>query len=149
MKLEVSDKVAVKMKRPYTKKGYYKARLNEIKPKKTESKFGYKLVLLFSILDEAYKEENGEYLTLAFETYYKYKNEDGTYNTALTPNSNSTKVFKNLGWEFSENGIETDNLIGAEAEVLVKDYNYEYTDQAGVKSTELASSIGEINPWKD
>jgi len=97
MKMDVSDKVATPQKRPNVKKGFYHARLAEVKPKKSESKYGKKAVLLFDILDEKLKDNEGKYLQLATEVYSEYKQEDGSYRTAVTPNSKITKVFQALG----------------------------------------------------
>lgn len=149
MKLTSSDKVAVPQKRPYIKKGFYHARLAEIKPKKNESKFGKKIVLIFDILDQRYV-KNNKYLQLATEVYSEYKKDDGTYQTAITPNSNITKIFQALGWKFTNQGLDTNDFIGAEAEVLVEDYEYDYTDPATNKTEKTkASTINDVNPWED
>ncbi|RLE39452.1 hypothetical protein DRJ17_00700 [Candidatus Woesearchaeota archaeon] len=149
MKMEVSDKVAVPQKRPHIKKGFYHARLVEVKPKKTESKYGKKIVLLFEILNDAFK-QNGKYLQLATEAYYEYKQDDGSYRTAVTPNSRITQIFQALGWKFTTQGLDTNDFIGAEAEVLVDDYEYEYTDPNTNKTEILkASTINDVNKWED
>ncbi len=149
MKLEASDKVAVPQKRPFIKKGFYHARLVEIKPKKNESKFGKKIVLIFDILDPKYQ-QNGKFLQLATEVYSEYKQDDGSYRTAITPNSNITKTFQALGWKFSNQGLDTNDFIGAEAEVLVEDYEYDWTDPTTTKTEKTrASTINDVNPWKD
>lgn len=149
MKMEVSDKVAVPQKRPNIKKGFYHARLAEVKPKKTESKYGRKAVLLFDILDENLKDKEGKYLQLATEVYSEYKQENGTYRTAVTPNSRITKVFHALGWKFTTQGLDTNDFIGAEAEVLVQDYEYEFTDESNKTQTLKASTIDDVNPWEN
>jgi hypothetical protein len=149
MKLDVSDKVAIPQTRPHIKKGFYHARLAEIKPKKNESKYGKKIVLVFDILNEALK-QNGEYAQLAMEVYSEYKQDDGSYRTAVTPNSTITKTFQSLGWNFSTQGLDTDEFIGAEAEVLVDDYEYEYTDQATNKTETLkGSTIQDVSRWEE
>lgn len=149
MKLNVSDKVAVPLRRPHIKKGFYHARLVEIKPKKTESKYGKKIVLIFDILNEAFKQE-GKYLQLATEVYSEYKQDDGSYRTAVTPNSTITKIFQALGWKFSTQGLDTNDFIGAEAEVLVDDYEYEFTDPTTNKTEMLkGSTINDVNRWEE
>ncbi|RJQ15728.1 hypothetical protein C4573_06270 [Candidatus Woesearchaeota archaeon] len=149
MKLTSSDKVAVPQKRPYIKKGFYHARLAEIRPKKNESKYGKKIVLIFDIIDQRYQ-KNGKFLQLATEVYSEYKQDDGSYRTAITPNSNITQVFMALGWKFSNQGLDTNDFIGAEAEVLVEDYEYDYTDPATNKTEKTkASTINDVNPWVD
>jgi hypothetical protein len=149
MKMEVSDKVAVPQKRPHIKKGFYHARLAEVKPKKAESKYGKKVVLLFDILNDAFKKD-GKYLQLATETYSEYKQDDGSYRTAVTPNSRITKIFQALGWKFTTQGLDTNDFIGAEAEVLVDDYEYEFTDPSTNKTEVLkGSTINDVNKWED
>ena len=149
MKMDVSDKVATPQKRPNIKKGFYHARLAEVKPKKAESKYGKKAVLLFDILDEKLKDNEGKYLQLATEVYSEYKQEDGSYRTAVTPNSKITKVFQALGWKFSTQGLDTNDFIGAEAEVLVQDYDYDFTDENNKTESLKASTIDDVNPWED
>lgn len=149
MKLDVSDKVATPLTKPHIKKGFYHARLVEIKPKKNESKYGKKIVLVFDILNEAFK-QNGKNIQLATEVYSEYKQDDGSYRTAVTPNSSITKVFQALGWNFSTQGLDTDEFLGAEAEVLVDDYDYEFTDQATNKTQTLkGSAIQDVAKWEE
>jgi len=149
MKLEATDKTAMPQQRPHIKKGYYVARLSEIKPKKNEGKYGKKIVFVFEILEDKYVIDN-KYQQLAIEAYSEYKQQDGTYHTAVTPNSAITKIFMALGWKFNVNGIDTAELIGKYAEVLVKDYTYKFTDQKTNKTEELmASTISEVAPWKE
>jgi len=149
MKMDVSDKVATPQKRPNIKKGFYHARLADVKPKKTESKYGKKVVLLFDILDEKYKESDSDYLQLATEVYSEYKQDDGSYRTAVTPNSKITKVFQALGWKFTTQGLDTNDFLGTEAEVLVQDYDYEFTDENNKTETLKASTIDDVNPWEE
>ncbi len=149
MKMEVSDKVAVPQRRPHIKKGFYHARLVEVRPKKAESKYGKKVVLLFDILNDAFKKE-GKYLQLATETYSEYKQENGSYRTAVTPNSRITKIFQALGWTFTTQGLDTNDFIGAEAKVLVDDYDYEFTDpNTNKKETLKGSTINDVNKWEE
>lgn len=149
MEMEVSDKVAEQKPKTHIKKGFYHARLTEVKPKKAEGKHGKKVVLVFELLDEKLKVE-GQYLKLATEMYSEYRQEDGSYRTAVTPNSRLTKTFKNLGWEFNTVGLSTDKFVGAEAEVLVDEYEYSYIDQATNTTSLLkASTIKEVNKWED
>lgn len=149
MKMEVSDKVAVPQKKPHIKKGFYKARLAEVKPKKSEGKYGKKIVMLFEILNDAFKQD-GKYLQLATEVYSEYKQEDGSYRTAITPNSRITQVFQALGWKFTTQGLDTNDFIGAEAEVLVDDYDYEYTSPDTNKVETLkASTINDVQKCED
>jgi hypothetical protein len=149
MKMDVSDKVATPQKKPCIKKGFYHARLAEVKPKKAESKYGKKAVLLFDIMDDSLKDNEGKYLQLATEVYSEYKQDNGSYRTAVTPNSKITKVFQALGWKFSTQGLDTNDFIGAEAEVLVQDYDYEFTDENNKTETLKASTIDDVNPWED
>jgi hypothetical protein len=149
MKLDVSDKVASPQTRPHIKKGFYHAKLVEIKPKKNESKFGKKIVLVFDILNEQFK-QNDKYTQLAMEVYSEYKQDDGSYRTAVTPNSTITKIFQSLGWNFSTQGLDTNEFIGAEAEVLVDDYDYEFTDTATNKTQTLkGSTIQDVSKWEE
>lgn len=158
MKLQVSSKVAGPQgKKPHIKKGYYNAKLLQVKPRQdkdgnwVESKFGRQIILLFQVLDDNNKpiknpEDKAEDLILAQVLNSEYKNEDGSYRTAVTKNSRITKVFEALGWTFDPNKpVDTDYLIGKEVELNIDDY--ETTDSDG--NSYKASSIKDINKLEE
>jgi len=156
MKLQVSEKVAGSFgKRPKIKKGYYPGKLMQVKPRQdkdgnwVESKFGRQIILLFQVLDQNMKpiknpENQEEDLVLGQVLNSEYRQEDGTYRTAVTANSRITKVFEAIGWKFSTDGVDTDSLIGSVVELNIDDY--EVTDNDGTKYK--ASSIKDINKWE-
>ena len=152
MKLAVSDKVASSTKKPKIKKGYYTGRLLQVKPRQDkdgnwiESKFGRQIILLFEIFQEGKKIMNpdnpSEPMILSQVLNSEYKNKDGKFSTAVTPNSRITKVFKDLGWVFSTAGLDIDQFIGKSCELNIDDY--EVTDTDGNKYK--ASCIKDTNP---
>lgn len=150
MKLEVSNKTSELRPKLHIKKGFYHARLAEVKPKEKEGKYGKMLIMLFDIIDEKYRDSDGNYAQLAKLVYHTYKDQDSNeYRTAVTPNSKITKIFQNLGWKFDEEGLDTDKFLGAEAEVLVNEYDYDYTDpHTGIVQKLKASTIDEVNKWE-
>jgi hypothetical protein len=54
-----------------------------------------------------------------------------------------------LGWKFTTQGLDTNDFIGAEAEVLVQDYDYDFTDENNKTETLKASTIDDVNPWEE
>ena len=153
---EVKETTSKFGKKPRIKKGYYTGCLIEVKSKKNDgtgftNSYGSKqVVLVFSVLDEegkpvVLKEENKEtdvilsqWLTTA------YKNDDGTFNTAFTSNSKTTKVFKALGWKFEEGSIDLNKFIGKRCEINVDDYDAKITED-GKEVVYKASFIKDIN----
>jgi hypothetical protein len=114
-----------------------------------ESKFGRQIILLFQVLDQNMKpiknpENQEEDLVLGQVLNSEYRQDDGTYRTAVTANSRITKVFEALGWKFTTDGVDTDSLIGKLVELNIDDY--EVTDNDGTKYK--ASSIKDINTWE-
>lgn len=153
MKFETSTKTADFGKKPHIKKGFYPAKLKEVKPLEKEGMYGKRIVLIWDIFQQnktdpvTYQEGNvTKDVSLAQVLYSEYKTEDGSYRTAFTPNSSLTKTFKALGWEGPESGkeIETDNYVGKFAEALVQDY--EVKEATG---SYTASSIKEISELKE
>jgi hypothetical protein len=160
MELQASDgKGFVKEKRPKIKKGYYIGVLQDFKAivdkegKDVEGKFGKQAVMLFEIYNE--KGERVLYtkpdstiaeLTLAKVVYTNWKNKDGTYSSAITKGSQTTKTLKALGWDFEPNkALDTNELVGRKCEVNIDDYDAKWTDDKGVESTYKASSIKDVN----
>jgi len=137
MKIEASENKM--FEKPHIKKGFYTAKLLQIRNKNKESKYGQKLVFLFEIIDS-------QQLQLAYEAYAFYKKDNtGLYTSALTPNSQLTKTFEALGWKFNKDGVNTDDFLGKLCEVLVDDYVYEFTeDNKTIKKT--GSVIRAVNP---
>ncbi len=102
--------------KPHIKKGYYQGTLKEVKPIEKEGKFGKRIVLIWEV----------EGVELAQVLNSEYKQEDGTYRTAFTPNSRATKTFQALGWELKEGEpLNVDEFIGKKAELNVDDYDTE------------------------
>lgn len=147
----------VKEKKPRIKKGYYKGVLKEFKAfqdkdgKDIEAKFGKQALMLF----EVYEGENRVFvgdkpLILAKLTYSHWKNKDGTYSSALTKGSNTTKILKALGWEFAPGkSLNTEELVGRACELNIDDYEAKWIDEKGVESTYKASTIKDINPLEE
>lgn len=143
MKLEASD-ITSDFSRPHIKKGFYTGTLVDVKDKKTEGKYGKQLVFVFKIEGTNI---DGQPAELARIAYSEYKQEDGTYRTALTKNSLIASIFEALGWTFDPKGCNTDDFLGKQAEVLVNDYEYSYTDPASKQTVMgVASTIDEVKP---
>lgn len=164
MKFEASNKTATFDKKPRIEKGYYAAKLLEVKPRQKEdgtpieSKFGGKqAILLFSIHDKktfkpiTVKTDNVEKdLVLPSVCNSTYKNDDGTERTAFTPNSRITKVFMALGWggPGKEESIDTDKYVGQWVEVNIDDYEAEWTNEKQETEKYKASQLKDISKWE-
>jgi len=144
-------------KKPYIKKGYYKGELVEVKPWADkdgllkEGTYGRQIILLFKVYGsngEVLKTSEGEPLILARKTYSEYKNDDGSYRSALTPSSGTTKLFEALGWKFNSK-INTDEFIGKFVELNIDDYSTTYTNVDGSIENYKASSIKDVSFWND
>lgn len=146
MNLQASDKLTGLQKRTHIKKGFYTGRVIEIRPKKNESQFGNKLVFLFEIIDNTLKGSDGKFPVLAMEAYYQYKQKDGSFKTAITPNSRLTKLLECLGWKFHSGSMDTDSLLGNEVEVLVEDYLYDFAEEDGRVEKCMGSVIRDVSP---
>ena len=77
----------------------------------------------------------------SYHRYYKKGSKE--LQTAITPNSAITKILKALGWEFSGDGVEIDELIGNWVELNVNDWEIDSHD---LKYT--ASTIDNVGPYK-
>lgn len=148
--------------KPLIKKGFYPAVLLSVEPYLGKDKlpvvgkWGKQLILEFLIykpdeqgcptapMQYVLNPENPTELNdvvIAKFVYHQYKDKtSGEFQTAFTPNSAITKTFEALGWEFSDEGIDTDEYVGRWAEVLVADYTYE--------EGKVASTIQEVNKYK-
>lgn len=167
IKLEVSDKVSIVSKRPLVKKGYYPAKLLEIKPRQKddgtpiEGKFGRQIILMFQVFKEDMKtpmtyvdkvegmaDKNMD-LIMPLVLNSEYKNKDGSYSTAVTPKSRITQVFQALGWKFdAKNSLDVDSFIGKWVEVNIDDYSASTKDKDGVvTATYPASAIKDVKVW--
>lgn len=166
MKLPASTKTSSFGRRPHIKKGYYPAKLLKVEPYKDkdgnlkEGKYGRQSIFEFAIYnadpktnapttqmdfvpDPANKEAKADVVISKF-VYHEYKDrKTGEFQTAITPNSAITKLLKSLGWEFSADGVDTDELIGNWVEVNVDDFEYKYNDE-----TMVASTVKDVGPYK-
>lgn len=169
MKFPASDKTASFGRKPHIKKGYYPAQLLDVKEYKDkdgnyrEGKYGRQLIFEFAIykshMESGVPTEPLQYKPDAEEdkmqdviipkfVYHQYKAKDangketGEFQTAITPNSAITKILKALGWEFSPEGVEIDDLIGNWVEVNVDDFEAE---DDGEKYK--ASTIKDVNSY--
>jgi len=166
MKLPTSTKTASFGKKPHIKKGYYPGKLLKVEPftdsdgNLREGKYGRQLLFHFAVykadadtgtpiepLTYSPKEEGDkEDVVIPKFVYHEYKNKKtGEFQTAITPNSAITKILKALGWEFAEDDVDTDVLIGKWVELNIDDYT-----QKGREGEEdyKASTIKDINPYE-
>lgn len=149
MEIKANMNQAKSFRKTHIKRGFYKAKLVEVKEKQNEGKHGKKLVLLFDIMDPNLIKD-GKFVRLATEAYWQYRNEDGTWRTALTRNSRLTQIFESLGWKFSEEGLNTEDFMGKEAEVLVDEYEYEsFNADTGASEKLKASTIKDVRPLEE
>lgn len=170
MKLPTSNKTASYGKRPQIRKGYYPMKLLKVEPftdkdgKLKEGTYGHQLILSFAVYqgdqengnkpvkpmffqpkDDSNEQEN---VVLSKFVYYEYKAKnpkegEPEYQTAITPNSAITKLFKCLGWEFSEEDVDPEEFIGAWVEGNVNDYS----SGTGAEAY-TASTIESIGPYE-
>lgn len=157
--------------RAHIKKGYYPAQLLKVEPftdkegKLKEGKYGRQLILEFAIfqadsesgapvkpmqhLPNPENIDDKKDVVLSKFVYHEYlaknpKEGESKFQTAFTPNSAITAIFKALGWTFSEeDGIDPDEYLGNWVEVNVDDYEAKDGDEK-VK----ASTIKDIKPYE-
>lgn len=149
MQLEVSEKTSFEA--PIIKKGYYAAKLIEVKKhekdgKEVEDQYGKSLIFQFAIYkkDEAdqptepvkiTKNNISEAVNLSQFVNYVWK-KNGEFVTAITMNSKLTKLLKALGWEFDpKTTVNPSDFIGKWCEVNVDDHKKE------VDGVEIKKSI--------
>jgi len=168
MKLPASPKVAEFDRRPLIEKGYYPAKLVDVKEFKdkdgnyVEGKFGRQIILDFVIygknkkgepteplVEELQREGKGKIskqIVISKFVYHQYKDrKTGEYHTAITANSAITKVCEALGWKFDPEGeVDFDKLKDKEfVEVNIDDFEAKAGDE-----TYTASSIQGVKPFK-
>lgn len=156
MEFAVSDKVATFGKKPHIKKGYYSGKLIEIKPREKEGQYGKQIILIFAVYDSegknpvVVKEGNKETdLFLPVVLNSEYKQEDGSFRSAFTPNSRITKVFQCLGWLFdASKSINTDDFIGKFVELNIDDMEVAWTNEKNESETYKASAIKDVNKFE-
>lgn len=153
----------VKTKRLRIKKGYYKGILKEFKAykdkegKDIEAKFGKQAMLLFDVYGAdgnqiivEKEDKTREPLVMLKMTYSHWKNKDGTYSSAITKGSQTTKILKALKWEFAPGKkLNTEDLIGTQCELNIDDYDAKWTTEDGTETTYKASTIKDINIWEE
>jgi hypothetical protein len=170
VKLDVSDKVSsVGSKLPYVKKGYYpgalvdaKVRMDKTTNQPFVGKFGRQLILKFRVYEtdatgkptkpmvSITKMDSGATVEQPLEfvsfPYYEYKDQKtGLFSSAITPNSNLTKILVNLGWKFSaKEQVDIDSFLGKFVELNLDDYEATAADGTKYK----ASSIKAINKYE-
>ena len=144
MELKVSNKTGNFVSKPHIKKGYYPAKLVDIKEFKKDDKWvedkygGRKLILEFGVWaadadgkpakpmtvtkkEEGQATQTADVILSQFVTFmYKKSDEE---RTAVTPNSHITKTFKALGWKFNaDEMLKPKEFLGNWLEVNVDDY---------------------------
>ncbi len=164
MKLPTSNKTSSFGRKHYVKKGYYPVRLLDIKPYANKEgdlvpgKFGNQLIFEFAIYNKdekdiatvpmRFEEEGKDTVDVMIPKFvyhqYKDKKNAGEFVTAITPNSKITALLQALGWTFSENDVELNDLIGNWGEANVIDYQTKDSDGKEY----LASTIGDITPYR-
>lgn len=174
MKFEASTKTAEFDNRPRIPKGYYPAKVVDIKPRKDGddnwilgSYNQRQIVVLFTPWKtdkngnptEPFKIGDSEHdvkddrkeddLVIASVLNSEYPNDKNDtskgFRSAFTPKSRITQVFKTLGWEGPQTGsIDVDKYLGAWCEVNIDDYEVEVEDGENYK----ASSIKDVNEWE-
>ena len=163
MLLETNNATSNFGKKAHIKKGYYPGKLLKVElftdkgGQARVGKYGKQLIFDFEVWKadendvpvEPLKNDEDKNVIIPKFVYYKYKNTDkqgnwteGDYRTALTPNSNITKVLEALGWKFSEDSVDPDTFVGNFAELNLDDY----TQGEGTDSY-TASTIKDINVW--
>lgn len=164
MKLPTSNKTSSFGLRPYIKKGYYPAKLLKVEPYSdkdgnlVEGTYGHQLIFEFAIYakDEndtptvpmMFEEEGKDAVPVKISkfVYHEYKDKEnpGQFQTAITPNSKITALLKALGWEFSENDVDIEPLIGNWVEVNINDFTAK--SKEGKQYT--ASSIADVEEYE-
>jgi hypothetical protein len=155
--VETSTKTNDFGKKPRIEEGIYKGILTEIKKRVDKEgnpiigKWGNKqAILIFTILDKktdtivTYKNDNNEEVPakLAQVINISYKKEEQEEISAFTPKSQSTQVFKALGWEGPKEGenLVLNDYLNKACKVFVEDY--EIINEDGSKT--VASRIHKI-----
>jgi len=163
MKLPVSSKVATFEKKPRIEKGYYLGTLVEVKERKREDgvwvecPYGRQIILMFEVFDKKTKQavmlkkDNEEkVMRIPSVVYHQYKDKDGSYRTAVTPNARITKIFQTLGWKFNaDEELDVDSFVGKHCELNIDDYEAEFTKEDGTTEKYKASAIKDINALED
>ena len=155
MLLETSDRTSDFIK-PHIKKGYYPGKLLKVElftdryGNAKVGKYGQQLIFEFEIWEaddndvpmRALKGENDKNVVIPKFVYHKYKNTDkfgnwkeGDYRTAITQNSNITKVLTSLGWKFSTDPVDPEKFIGNFVELNLDDYTHGEGSDASVATT--------------
>lgn len=143
MKIPVRQ-IQATQKRPFVAKGYHMATLKEIKDLGEDKRYGHTTAaFLWEIA--------GDKQILAQRMTTFYKQEDGELKSAIGKKKDGgyTKLadlLMKLGWEYSDNGdVELDQFLGVQVEVLVKEYEYDYTDpDSGKTEKAKASFVDEV-----
>lgn len=155
MLLETSDKTSNFGKKPHVKKGYYPGKLLKVElftdkeGNPRVGKYGQQLIFEFEVwkADEndvpvEPLQDNGNTVIIPKFVYHKYKNTDkqgnwteGDYRTAITQNSNITKVLESLGWKFSSDPVDPEEFVGNFVELNLDDYNHGEGADAYVATT--------------
>ena len=167
MLLETSDKTSNFGKKAHIKKGYYPGKLLKVElfadkdGNARVGKYGQQLIFEFEVWKadendvpiEPLKDDEDKNVIIPKFVYYKYKNTDkqgnwteGDYRTALTPNSNITKVLEALGWKFSEDSVDPDTFVGNFAELNLDDYTQGEGPDSYVATTIKDISKAPSNP---
>lgn len=167
MELAVSDKVAQFTKKPHIQKDFYSGKLMEVKPREKkdgtpiEGKYGKQIILMFAIHDRTgktpvvieNKKEGGGVdtsdLMMPMVLNSEYKGTDGKPQTAVTPNSRITKVFKALGWEFNASKpLNVEDYIGKFVSLIIDDYEVKGVDKEGKEEVYNASAIKDVSKFE-
>jgi len=143
MLLETNNATSNFGKKAHIKKGYYPGKLLKVElftdkdGKARVGKYGQQLIFEFEIWKadnddlpiEPLKDDEDKNIVIPKFVYHKYKNTDkqgnwteGDYRTAITPNSNITKVLEALGWKFSDDPVDPESFVGEFAELNLDDY---------------------------
>ena len=167
MLLETSDKTSNFGKKAHVKKGYYPGKLLKVElfcdkdGKPRVGKYGQQLIFEFEVWKadendvpiEVLKDAEDKNVTIPKFVYHKYKNTDkagnwteGDYRTAITLNSNITKVLESLGWKFSTEPVDPESFIGNFVELNLDDYTQGEGSESYVATTIKDISNAPSNP---
>jgi len=156
MLLETSNATSNFGKKAHVKKGYYPGKLLKVElftdkdGNARVGKYGQQLIFEFEVWKaddndvpiEPLKDDEDKNIVIPKFVYHKYKNTDkqgnwteGDYRTAITQNSNITKVLEALGWKFSEDAVDPDTFVGNFAELNLDDYTQGEGSEAYVATT--------------
>ena len=162
MLLETSDKTS-DFTKPHIKKGYYPGKLLKVElfadkdGNARVGKYGQQLIFEFEVWSKDADDNPVEILTYGEDkknvvipkfVYHMYKNTakdnswvEGDYRTAITPNSQATKVLESLGWKFSTDPVDPESFIGKFVELNIDDYK-----SGDGADAYTASTIKDISP---